>query len=177
VEPTDADLIARFLVYEDEDAFTELVRRHQSAVRGLLRKLACGDHAWADDLAQETFLRAYRSLSSFRGGSLPGWLYRIAYHAFIDASRRLHPADEPPDEGPGATLQSERAALLTRDLEVAMKSLRPEERAAIALTYGRGLSHEEAAEALAWPLGTLKTHVARGKARLARLLVDWEEEA
>ena len=62
----DADLIARVVVNDDRHAFSELVRRHQSAVRASLRKLTRGDEGLADDLAQETFILAYRNLSKFR---------------------------------------------------------------------------------------------------------------
>ena len=64
---TDADLVARVLLDDDHHAFAELVRNHQSSVRGLLRQLARSDVALADDLAQETFLSAYKNLRSFRG--------------------------------------------------------------------------------------------------------------
>jgi DNA-directed RNA polymerase specialized sigma24 family protein len=67
VELTDADLIARVLVDDDQHAFGELVRRHQSSVRGLLRQLTRTDVELADDLAQETFLRAYKNIGGFRG--------------------------------------------------------------------------------------------------------------
>ena len=61
MELTDADLVARVLVDDDQHAFGELVRRHQSSVRGLLRQLTRTDVALADDLAQQAFLRAYKN--------------------------------------------------------------------------------------------------------------------
>jgi RNA polymerase sigma factor (sigma-70 family) len=89
VELTDADLLARVLVDDDQHAFGELVRRHQSSVRGLLRQLARADFALADDLAQETFLRAYKHIRSFRGEArFSTWLYRIAYNCFREEARR-----------------------------------------------------------------------------------------
>src|SRR2546430_801777 len=84
----DAELIVRVLSEDDRHAFGELVRRHQSQVRGLLRQLS-SDAALADDLAQETFLRAHRSLHQFRGGArFSSWLYRIAYNAFLAHVRK-----------------------------------------------------------------------------------------
>ena len=65
-DPADAALIARVLGGDDRQAFATLVRRHQSTVRNLLRRLTAGQHALADDLAQETFLQAYRKLGQFR---------------------------------------------------------------------------------------------------------------
>ena len=67
MELTDADLLARVIVDGDQHAFGELVRRHQSPVRGLLRQLVRADVELADDLAQETFIRAYKNIRSFRG--------------------------------------------------------------------------------------------------------------
>src|SRR6266404_9057674 len=85
---SDAQLIARCVVGDDRHAFTELVKRHQSAVRACLRKLTAGNHALADDLAQETFLLAYRNLRSFRQeAKFSTWLYRIATNCWL-ADRR-----------------------------------------------------------------------------------------
>jgi len=76
---TDVELIARVLVEDDRHAFSELVHRYQSAILATLRRLTAGNHALADDLAQETFLLAYRNLKSFRQEArFPTWLYRIA---------------------------------------------------------------------------------------------------
>src|SRR6516165_5130548 len=86
---SDAQLIARVLVQDDRHAFSELVRRHQSTVRACLRKLTAGNAALADDLAQETFLLAYRNLKSFRQESkFSTWLYRIATNAYLAEARK-----------------------------------------------------------------------------------------
>src|SRR5215831_8055683 len=86
---TDAQLIARVVVQDDRHAFSELVRRHQSAVRATLRRLTSGNHALADDLAQETFMLAYRNLKSFRQeAQFSTWLYRIATNAYLADARK-----------------------------------------------------------------------------------------
>ena len=86
---TDADLVARVLVDDDHHAFAELVRNHQSAIRGLLRQLTRSDLALADDLAQETFLRAYKHLRSFRGeAKFSTWLYTIVYRTCLRYIKR-----------------------------------------------------------------------------------------
>src|SRR5213594_404523 len=96
---TDAQLIARVVVDDDRNAFSELVRRHQSAVRTTLRRLTAGNHALADDLAQETFLLAYRNLKSFRQeAKFSTWLYRIAYNAFLADLRKTKELPLPDDE-------------------------------------------------------------------------------
>ena len=166
--PSDADLAARVVALDDRHAFAQLVRRHQSAVRTLLRRLCAGDAALADDLAQETFVRAWQGLRSWRGGArLSTWLHRVALNAWLSQARRA-PPPVPPD--PGEAPSGAAAVEARRDLERAFACLREEERVALALAYARDLTHEEAAEAAGWPLGTLKTHVARGREKLRRLL-------
>jgi RNA polymerase sigma factor (sigma-70 family) len=177
----DASLVARVLADDDRGAFAALVNRHQPAVRGLLRRLAGGDAALADDLAQETFVRVYRGLRGFRGGARLGtWLHRVAYNVFLshvarrgDAAPSGRPGegeDSGAPEGLGAATE---AAALRTDVERAMISLRPAEAAALTLSYVEHLSHQEIGEVLGCPAGTVKTHIARGKERLRELLGDW----
>jgi RNA polymerase sigma-70 factor (ECF subfamily) len=166
--PDDTDLVARVLASDDRRAFGELVRRHQSAVRGLLRRLCAGDGALADDLAQETFLKAYRSLRTWRGGGrFSSWLYRIAWNAWASQSRRL---PTPEVDAPAPARAADEAAIDRHDLERAFAHLRQEERVALAVAYGQDVSHEEAAAILECPVGTLKTNILRGKEKLRRLL-------
>ncbi len=165
-------LIARVLLSDDRVAFAALVRSYQSSLRGLLRRLVGGDAALADDLAQESFLRAWQGLRQFKGGSrFSTWLYSIAWNTFLSdarCARHRHDADR------SMLLKGERQvdadrfdrAIARADIERALLTLRPEERAAIALTYGQELTHEEAAKILECPLGTLKTNVLRGKDQL-----------
>ena len=82
--------ISRVVVHDDHRAFAELVRLHQAAVRRFLRRLCGADWARADDLAQETFWKAYRHIGSFRGeGMFLGWLFRIAWQLFVTQQRRM----------------------------------------------------------------------------------------
>jgi RNA polymerase sigma-70 factor, ECF subfamily len=175
VELTDADLVARVLVDDDQHAFGELVRRHQSPVRGLLRQLTRTDVALADDLAQQTFLRAYKNIRSFRGEArFSTWLYRIAYNCFREDARRrkelvgideeqLQTQHDPQTANPA----------LRHDLMRALSLLPLTERSAVLLCCQNGLSHDEAARVLDIPLGTVKTNVLRGREKLKRMLADW----
>jgi len=166
--PSDTELVARVVACDDRRAFAELVRRHQSAVRGLLRRLCAGDAAQADDLAQEAFLRAYRSLKTWRGeGRLSTWLYRIAWNGWAAQARRR---PDPEAEAPAPPRDAADAAIDRHDLERALGRLRVEERSALALAYGQDVSHEEAAAILDCPVGTLKTNILRGKEKLRRML-------
>lgn len=172
---TDADLVARVLLDEDQNAFSELVRRHQSAVRGLLRQLTRSDAALADDLAQETFIRAYKNIRSFRGeAKFSTWLYRIAYNCFREDARKrkeLVGIDETQlerEHDPGTVDPA-----LRQDLAHALQLLPLHERTAVLLCCQNGLSHDEAARVLDIPLGTVKTNVLRGREKLKKTLAVW----
>ena len=170
--PSDAELAARVVANDDRNAFAALVRRHQSAVRSVLRRLCAGDAALADDLSQETFVRAWKGLRSWRGGArFSTWLHRIAVNAWLSQVRR---APAPVAEDPGTQAPADGPVDARRDLERAFAILRPEERLALALAYAQDLTHEEAAEAAGWPVGTLKSHLLRGKEKLRRRLVPQE---
>lgn len=176
----DSELICRVVTADDRDAFGELVQRHQSAVRRFLRQLAGGDAALADDLAQETFLQAYRSLARFRGDSgFPTWLLGIAHNHFRNALRRRRNVALPPVESAsplGATPSLARDVALRQDLADALHRLDPDEQTALHLFYQQGLSHPEIAAVAGWPLGTVKTHLARGKDKLRILLAPWNPQ-
>jgi RNA polymerase sigma-70 factor (ECF subfamily) len=177
-ELADNELIVRIVEASDRDAFALLVRRHQSPVRSLLRKLTCGDHAFADDLAQETFLRAYLKLHTFRRESSFGtWLYRIAYNAFLAEIRRRSPLRQADGELPEPSSSRSAQQALVLDLERAMAGLTEAERAAIDLCYKKDMSHQEAAFVLDCPVGTVKTHILRGKEKLRKLLSTGAERS
>ena len=171
---SDADLIARVLLRQDQHAFGELVRRHQSPVRGFLFKM-CGDTHTVDDLAQETFLKVWKKLASFRSeGKFTTWLFGIAcneWRMHLRGRREIPLAEiaDPPDEA--ASEPPAAASHLRLDLDAAMQRLTTAERAAIVLCCQNGLSHDEAAQALDCPLGTVKTNVLRGKDKLRKMLM------
>ena len=100
---SDAQLVARARGGADEEAFRLIVERYQAAIRGFLRRLLSGDHSTADDLAQDTFLLAYRKLHTLRNArGLASWLHSIAYRQFLQHTRkhgRTRLAEEPPDAG------------------------------------------------------------------------------
>ena len=184
---SDAQLIARALVADDRQAFAELVKRHQSTVRACLRKLTAGNHALADDLAQDTFVLAWRNLKSFRQEArFSTWLYRIATNCWLaDARKRkeelLGDRTEQIADDEGATMphihamhaDHARGSSLKMDLERAMAVLSDAERAAIVQCYHNDLTHEEAAYVLECPVGTVKTHVLRAKQKLKAALAAY----
>lgn len=171
---SEIDWLARQAAAGDPAAFGVLVRTHQSKLRGFLLRLTKGNAALADDLAQESFLEAWRKISQFASGNFFGWLCSIAWSRFLMEARKkkLEPLDESFDMADDAP-EPENASAARLDLEHAMMQLSPMQRAALTLCFALGQSNEEAATALNVPLGTLKSHVNRGRERLAKLLGDW----
>lgn len=162
----DVDL-ANLAAAGDRRAFGELVKRHASAVRSLLRRMGAAPSE-ADDVAQDAFLAAFESISEFRGdGAFAGWVKKIAARLYLRRMRRekrlaLIAADSAAQEETSPPTD----VAMRMALDDALNTLLAAERMAVTLCYGAGLSHAEAAEALNLPLGTLKSHVKRGLEKL-----------
>lgn len=155
-----------------QTAFGRLVERHQQGLRAFLRRAAGAD---ADDVAQEAFVTAWVNLDRLRDDEgFRSWLYGIAWRKALTltrsaarSARRDHDWTEARD-GEGAGLAAEDRLAL----EAAMATLAPDQRAAVTLCLADGWSHGEAADALGLPLGTIKSHVARGRDKLLSVLGD-----
>ena len=168
---TDAELVSRALSGSDV-AFARLVERHQAAVRGFLRRMLGGGWAEADDVAQDTFLAAWQSLRSLKEpAGVRAWLCGIAWRKAQDrirSSRRGAARDHiwlETVETPAGVSPEDRMSVAA-----AMAELPADVRACVALCLADGWSHGEASMALGLPLGTVKSHVARGRARLLKAL-------
>jgi RNA polymerase sigma-70 factor (ECF subfamily) len=158
--------LARRAAAGDAAAFTALVRAHEAAVRRFLRRLA-GEAA--EDLAQETFLKAWRMAGAYRGdGRYRAWLMRIAWTQFLGAHRATGRRDARDAAVPPRDSRHDPDAAI--DLERALAGLGECERAAALLCFGEGCSHAEAAGIMELPLGTLKSVVARARAALVDTL-------
>jgi len=168
----------------NQASFAELVRRHQNGVYSLCYRLL-GDAAEAEDLAQEAFLRLYRSLPKFRVDALLWpWLRKLTANVCIDALRKRKPAAMPledlgQDGGEprvGAADELPEDAYLGRearlDVQKALLRLPPDYRAALVLRYLEDLSYQEVAEALGVPLSTVETRLFRARKMLGQLLVS-----
>ncbi|HWA00535.1 MAG TPA: sigma-70 family RNA polymerase sigma factor [Caulobacterales bacterium] len=157
----------------DQGAFAELVRRRQGWARSLLRRM-CANHAEADDLAQEAFMKAWDNMTSLETpAAFPGWFRRIAVTTFLMAKRKQKAVFEVIDDAsPVVAEQSspEAAAGAKIDLERALARLSEAERLCVTLNHGEGLSHSEIVEMTGLPLGTVKSHVLRGTEKLRRML-------
>ena len=165
-----------------QSAFEQIVHRYQRPIISLIARVT-GERALAEDLAQETFVKAFRNLAAFdTTRRLSSWLFRIAHNTAIDAMRRSRPPpasidathsssaagrDEPatpPEPDPVERLE------LGRALEAALAELRPDQRAAIVLRYENGLSFDEIGAVLGVPEVTARSHVHRARKELGRLL-------
>ncbi|WP_323815896.1 RNA polymerase sigma factor [Cellvibrio sp. NN19] len=175
---TDQELIARVVSRKDQHAFAQLVLRYQSPLRIWARRLCNGDTHLADDLAQEAFMKAYAALGAFRAeAKFSTWLYRIAFN--IAANRWRAKKVEWCELDENEDIEVERCSVTQyhaqKDVEAAMQTLSPGQQLAIRLCYEDGFSHEEAASIMGIPLGTVKTHIARGKQKLQALLASWQD--
>jgi RNA polymerase sigma factor (sigma-70 family) len=158
----------------DRRAYGELVRRHGSAVRGLLRRLGA-DPATADDLAQDAFMAGFEQVAEYRGeGTFGAWIKKIAARLYLKKVKRerlvFSDTAEPVEAAMAQDAPGDAASRI--DLDEALKTLSRGERLCVSLCYGADWSHGEAAEALNIPIGTVKSHVKRGldklRAKLAR---------
>jgi RNA polymerase sigma-70 factor (ECF subfamily) len=175
----DSDLIARVMRDDDRNAFAELVRRHQSILRASLRKMTGGQIELADDIAQETFILAWKNIRHFRfEARFSTWLYRIAFNAWQSEVRKKHELLMDEDNMPEPeAVESEAAQTgMRRDLARAMEGLTDGERNAILQCYYNDLSHDEAAYVLGMPLGTVKTHILKAKEKMRARLAAYESD-
>jgi RNA polymerase sigma-70 factor (ECF subfamily) len=167
----------------DADAFEELVRRYSKPIYTLLVRML-GNANLAEDAAQECFVRAWRSLASFRGeAKLSTWLYRIAVNEgnriLAHEARREHlPFEEAladiPDLGADTTARVELIEIRA-ELETLLAELPAQYRVAVVLRDVEGLSNEEAAAVLGLDLRTFKSRLHRGRMALRRRLEELSE--
>ena len=159
----------------DSQAFCELVRRRQGVLRNLLRRLS-RDAALADDLAQQVFIKAWRALPQLRSVAAYGaWLRRLAVNTWLEHVRARGPAAAELDIAELADAANEaRTSEQRMDLDRALAGLAQDERLCVVLAYSEGMSHAEISAATALPLGTVKSHIKRGSARLRTQLDAYE---
>ncbi len=172
----------------DLAAFNALVEAYQGRVYNLCLRMLASPEA-AEDAAQDAFLSAYRNLQHFRGASFRAWLLRIATNACTDELRRRRrrpqvsldagpAAIDGPLEPPDTSDSPEEWALrreTNRHIQDGLMKLPLDQRVAVVLCDVQGLSYEEISEALGISLGTVKSRISRGRARLRHILLEREE--
>lgn len=155
-----------------------IVREHSARVYRLAYRLT-GNRQDAEDLTQETFVRVFRSLSSYTPGTFEGWLHRITTNLFLDQVRRKQRirmeamGDDDGHYPARSEAQPERGfehANLDHDVQRALDALSPEYRAAVVLCDIEGLSYEEIAVTLGIKLGTVRSRIHRARSQLRAAL-------
>lgn len=195
----DLSLATQVAVFGNKRAFDQLVREYQSPVRRFLLSQTAGNEALSDDLAQETFIKAYTHISQYRGtSSFLTWLTRIAYNVWYDYKRTPYPQPLPlgmgedrsssdnqvlqkthyvlglqgnyssPSQGGGGG--EPLVAGLSIDLQTALGILKEEERTCVTLQLIEGYAIDDIARITAMPANTVKSHLKRGKEKLANYL-------
>jgi len=163
-------LISRCVLADDRRAFGELVEAYQPRLRRFFMNLTLGDEYLSDDLAQETFIKAYIELRSFRGMSRFGtWLFRIGYNEFYSYKRSEHATtnlDHAPERASSPVDSSE----ISMDVKVAMAQLSEIERTVVTLFYIDDMPVKQIATITGLNQSTLRSHLHRAKEKMAKTL-------
>ena len=165
-------LIGQCVAFDNRRAFARLVDEYSPGLRSYLFNLTLGNAALTDDLSQETFIKAYSGLQSFKGVSrFKTWLYTIAYNEFLSYSRRqreLRMSDnsyrEPVSDNRGESVE------INHDLEVALAALSDVERAIVTLYYYEDRPIKEVCKITGLSEGTVKSHIFRSKQKMIKVL-------
>ena len=165
--PNDALLVSRASLLGDRKAFSQLVEAYQSPIRRFFLNLT-GDEELSKDLAQDTFVKAWLNIGSFRAAAkFSTWLYRIAYNTFYDHARSRKPAVNVDVEMVGDRMTADAP---DRDFGIdfaqALTILKEEERTAVLLFFMEDQTIDKIAKIMGCPSGTVKSHLHRGKEKL-----------
>ena len=169
---SDIALVKQVTVLHNKHAFDQLVRKYQSPVRRFFLNQTLGDEQLSDDLAQETFIKAYVNLSKFRAmSSFSTWLMRIAYNVFYDQVRAKHQTDDIEDST-AAMHQTASAgdSNIKMDIHAAMALLTANERTCITLQLIDGYAINEISNITGIAENTVKSHLKRGKEKMTDYL-------
>ena len=178
---TDISLVAQVAVFGNKRAFDELVRRYQSPVRRFFLSQTLGDSQLSDDLAQDTFIKAYTNIASFRGlASFKTWIMRIAYNVFYDYCRKmrnekLEMSDVNVEMKNDSSVHSSfltSHSSLKMDLYAALALLKPDERTCITLQLIDGYPIDQISKITGMNENTVKSHLKRGKDKMANYLKE-----
>lgn len=167
----DISLVAQVAVFHNERAFNTLVVKYQSSIRQFFLSQTLGDEQLSDDLAQDTFIKAYTHIASFKGlANFSTWLYRIAYNVLYDYRRthKMTSGMDVPDVSRRSAESSDSA--MKMDIYEALKLLKPDERTCITLQLMDGQPIDNITKITGMAEGTVKSHLSRGKKKLANYL-------
>lgn len=184
----DAVLIELALNKNDQRAYGELVNRHQSNLRYSMRQLTDWNEALADDLVQDAFIQAFKELHRFRKqAKFSSWLYRIAYNTFLQHVRKKQLVTEPIEEQPlvmqnmvardssgNESRGEEKCSALHQKVAKLLAAFDPERRSVLHLFLHRQHTQQEISDIMGVPLGSVKTHINRGRQALQHSLQGWK---
>lgn len=170
----DISLVAQVVVFSNTKAFDALVKKYQSPIRRFFLHLTLGDNELSDDLAQETFIKAYTNIISFKNlSSFSTWLYRIAYNVFYDYIRsRKYTSGLDTGEVDKVYFTAQENIGRKMDIYESLKILKEIERTCITLFYMEDVSIDKIAVILNCPSGTIKSHLSRAKDKLSIFLKE-----
>ena len=158
----------------NRDAFAELVTRRQAWIRNLMRR-CCGNADLADDLSQQVFMQAWRSIDQLVDAErFAAWLKRLAINTWLQHKRRNDPL-EGADAHTGTENARHDTPAIAMDLDRALATLPDDVRLCIVLSYHERMTHSEIEDFTGLPLGTVKSHVRRGTQKLQELLAAYLE--
>jgi len=168
----DTLLVSRAALLGDRKAFNQLVEAYQSPIRRFFYNMTSGNHELSKDLAQDTFIKAWINIGSFRAAAkFSTWLYRIAYNIFYDYKRAKKPSSDFDVE----TICENKTADTHNldfgiDFVLALKILKEDERTAMLLFYMEDLTIAKISKIMNCPSGTIKSSLSRGREKLAKFL-------
>jgi len=170
-ELNDIALVTQVAVFHNKRAFDQLVRKYQSPVRRFFLNQTLGNVPLSDDLAQETFIKAYVNIVKFRGlSSFSTWLMRIAYNVFYDNVRARKQTEDIDSTAVVRQSVSAGDSNLKMDIYAALALLKPDERTCITLQLIDGYPIGQISTITGIPENTVKSHLKRGKDKMANYL-------
>lgn len=168
----DIALVAQVVAFGNKRAFDTLVKKYQSPIRRFFLHQTLGDEELSNDLAQDTFIKAYTHLTSFKNlSNFSTWLFRIAYNVFYDYIRNRKETSGLEDWEVDATYQVEQKRVGEKmDIYRGLSLLKETERICVTLHYMEDLPIDKISAIMGIPSGTVKSHISRGKEKLANFL-------
>lgn len=166
-------LVTRVAVLGDKRAFDVLVLRYQSPLRRFFLNLTLGDAVLSDDLSQDTFIKAYTHIASFRGSArFSTWLLRIGYNVYYDHLRKEKEKEHVPLDHILWKSDGKNGANTDKNMDIytALRELKEEERTAVLLYYMEDMKQEQIARVMDCPPGTVKTYLHRAKEKMGTFL-------
>jgi len=177
IKDNDLFLVSQVKLFDSHKAFEKIVIKYQSQIRRLFLNLTVRNKDLSYDLAQESFIKVYLNIHTFKANSrFSTWIYRIAYNTFLDYKKRNHMefVDLLPVNNINYAYQDE--INVDNKLNHILHVLKNEEREVIILSYIEEMSHKDISNVINMPIGTVKTHIKRGREKLVKYLKFTDHE-